>query len=570
MQRTYLAIDLKSYYASAECAARHHDPLTTNLVVADSSRTEKTICLAVSPSLKAYGIPGRARLFEVVQKVKEINANRLREAVRLRKAVYKDGKPCFSSASYDSLSLAADPSLELSYLVAPPRMAYYEKVSRQIYGIYLKYIAPEDIVVYSIDEVFIDATSYLSHYNMTAHDLAMTMIREVLYTTGITATAGIGTNLYLAKLAMDITAKHAAPDKNGVRIAELDEESFRYLLWDHKPLTDFWMTGPGTVKRLEKHGIHTMGELAYFSTVNQDILYKEFGVDAELLIDHAWGLEPCGMKEIKAYKPSTNSISEGQVLSCPYPYNKARIIVMEMSDSLVLQLTDKGLVTDSLTLDVGYDRENCDSGKYRGPVHIDHYGRTVPKGAHGSTKLDNPTNLGSILISATTELFERIADKTLTVRRITIAANRVVKDEGFFQVDLFTDTTKLEKEKKLQNAMLGLKKKFGKLSFDQRLQLLYSKGARFFEDTPVPNATIDDIDLDFVAAYTKKIGYGRSPLDYLRGNKDFIITRNGTEQIISAAILLFGKNPQRFFPRARVEILCGFVVRYDDCNMMYF
>ena len=462
MQRTYLAIDLKSYYASAECAARHLDPLTTNLVVADSSRTEKTICLAVSPSLKAYGIPGRARLFEVVQKVKEVNANRLREAVRLRKAMYKDGKPSFSSASYDSLSLAADPSLELSYLVAPPRMAYYEKVSRQIYGIYLKYIAPEDIVVYSIDEVFIDATSYLSHYNMTAHDLAMTMIREVLYTTGITATAGIGTNLYLAKLAMDITAKHAAPDKDGVRIAELDEENFRYLLWDHKPLTDFWMTGPGTVKRLEKHGIHTMGELAYFSTVNQDILYKEFGVDAELLIDHAWGLEPCGMKEIKAYKPSSNSISEGQVLSCPYPYDKARIIVMEMADSLVLQLTDKGLVTDSLTLDVGYDRENCDSGKYRGPVHIDHYGRTVPKGAHGSTKLDNPTNLGSILISATTELFEKIADKTLTVRRITIAANRVVKDEGFFQVDLFTDTTKLEKEKKLQNAMLGLKKKFGK------------------------------------------------------------------------------------------------------------
>ena len=462
MQRIYLAIDLKSYYASAECAARHLDPLTTNLVVADSSRTEKTICLAVSPSLKAYGISGRARLFEVMQKVKEVNANRLREAVRLRKAVYKDGKPSFSSASYDSLSLAADPSLEPSYLVAPPRMAYYEKVSRQIYGIYLKYIAPEDIVVYSIDEVFIDATSYLSHYNMTAHDLAITIIREVLYTTGITATAGIGTNLYLAKLAMDITAKHAAPDKDGVRIAELDEESFRYLLWDYKPLTDFWMTGPGTVKRLEKHGIHTMGELAYFSTVNQDILYREFGVDAELLIDHAWGLEPCSIKEIKAYKPSTNSISEGQVLSCPYPYDKARIIIMEMADSLVLQLTDKGLVTDSLTLDVGYDRENCDSGKYRGPVHIDHYGRTVPKGAHGSTKLDNPTNLGSQLIKVAATLFDQIADKTLTVRRITIAANRVVKDEGIFQVNLFTDTTKMEKEKQLQEVMLGLKKKFGK------------------------------------------------------------------------------------------------------------
>lgn len=457
MQRTYLAIDLKSYYASAECAARHLDPLTTNLVVADFSRTEKTICLAVSPSLKAYGIPGRARLFEVVQKVKEINANRLREAVQLRIAIYKDGKPSFSSASYDSLSLAADPSLELSYLVAPPRMAYYEKISRQIYGIYLKYITPEDIVVYSID-----ATSYLSHYNMTAHDLVMTMIREVLYTTGITATAGIGTNLYLAKLAMDITAKHAAPDKDEVRIAELDEESFRYLLWDHKPFTDFWMTGPGTVKRLEKHGIHTMGELARYSLHYQDTLYKEFGVDAELLIDHAWGLEPCTMKDIKAYKPETKSISEGQVLACPYPYDKARIIIQEMADSLVLQLTDKGLVTDSLTLDVGYDRENCDSGKYHGPVHIDHYGCTVPKGAHGSTKLDNPTNLGSQLIQAAVSLFDQIADKTLTVRRITIAANRVVKDEGIFQVDLFTDTTKLEKEKQLQKVMLGIKKMFGK------------------------------------------------------------------------------------------------------------
>ena len=459
---TYACIDLKSYYASAECCARHLDPLTTNLVVADASRTEKTICLAVSPSLKSYGIPGRARLFEVVQKVKEVNAQRLREAVRLRKAVYKDGVPTFASSSYDSLALSADPSIAVDYLIAPPRMAYYEKVSRQIYGIYLKYIAPEDIVVYSIDECFFDLTSYLSHYQMSAHDLVKTMIREVLYTTGITATGGIGTNLYLAKLAMDITAKHAQPDADGVRIAELNEDSFRYLLWDHKPLTDFWMTGPGTVKKLEKHGIRTMGELARYSLNYQDILYKEFGVDAELLIDHAWGLEPCGMKEIKAYRPSTNSISEGQVLSCPYPYDKARIIVQEMADSLVLQLTDKGLVTDSLTLDVGYDRENCDGGKYKGPVHIDHYGRTVPKGAHGTVKLDNPTNLGSQLIKAAATLFDQIADKTLTVRRITIAANRVVKDEGIFQVDLFTDTTKLEKEKQLQEVMLGLKKKFGK------------------------------------------------------------------------------------------------------------
>lgn len=460
-RRVFSCIDLKSYYASAECCARHLDPLTTNLVVADASRTEKTICLAVFPSLKAYGIPGRARLFEVVQKVKEVNAQRLREAVRLRKAVYKNGVPTFASSSYDSTALS-DPSIAVDYLIAPPRMAYYEKVSRQIYGIYLKYIASEDIVVYSIDECFFDLISYLSHYHMSAHDLVKTMIREVLYTTGITATAGIGSNLYLAKLAMDITAKHAAPDADGVRIAELDEESFRYLLCDHKPLTDFWMTGPGTVKKLEKHGIRTMGELARYSLNYQDILYKEFGVDAELPIDHAWGLEPCGMKEIKAYKPNTNSISEGQVLSCPYPYDKARIIVQEMADSLILQLTDKGLVTDSLTIDIGYDRENCDNGTYHGPIHIDHYGRTIPKGAHGSVRLDNPTNLGSQLIKAATTLFDQIADKTLTVRRITIAANRVVKDEGILQVDLFTDTTKLEKEKQLQEVMLGLKKKFGK------------------------------------------------------------------------------------------------------------
>ena len=462
IQKTYLAIDLKSYYASAECAARNLDPLTTNLVVADPSRTEKTICLAVSPSLKAYGIPGRARLFEVVQKVKEVNASRLSVAIRNHKAVYKDGKPSLSSPSYDATALAADPSLEVSYLVAPPRMLYYEKVSRQIYGIYLKYIAPEDILVYSIDEVFIDATTYLSHYQMSAHDLAKTMIREVLYTTGITATAGIGPNLYLAKMAMDITAKHTKPDSDGVRIAELDEKSFRYLLWDHQPLTDFWQTGPGTVKRLARLGIHTMGELARASIYNEDMLFQEFGIDAEIMIDHAWGLEPCTMAEIKAYKPSTNSLSEGQVLSEPYDYEHARIIVAEMADSLVFQLTDKGLVTDGLTLDVGYDRENCDKGLYRGQVHIDHYGRSVPKGAHGSVKLDNPTSLGSVIITAVVELFDRIVNRSLTVRRITIAANRVVRDEGVYQFDLFTDTEKQEKEKSLQKAMLGIKKKYGK------------------------------------------------------------------------------------------------------------
>ena len=462
MQRTYLAIDLKSYYASAECASRHLDPLTTNLVVADTSRTEKTICLAVSPSLKAYGIPGRARLFEVVQKVKEVNAERLRSAIRSNTAVYKDGKPALSSKSYDANALAKDPSLEVDYLVEPPRMLYYEKVSRQIYSIYQKYIAPEDILVYSIDEVFIDATTYLSHYQMSARDLAMTMIREVLYTTGITATAGIGTNLYLAKLAMDITAKHAAPDKDGVRIAELDEESFRYLLWDHKPLTDFWQTGPGTVRRLESLGIHTMGELARFSLTRQDMLYDRFGVDAEILIDHAWGLEPCTMQEIKAYRPSSTSISEGQVLKEPYTNAKARIIVQEMAENLSYQLLGKKLATDGLVLTIGYDRENCDKGIYTGPVHIDHYGRKVPKPAHGSTKLNNPTNLSSQIIAAAVGLFDQISNKSLTIRRITIAAIRVVKDEGIYQMDLFTDTKKLDKEKQLQQAMLGIKQKYGK------------------------------------------------------------------------------------------------------------
>ena len=460
--RTYLAIDLKSYYASAECAARGLDPLTTNLVVADASRTEKTICLAVSPSLKALGIPGRARLFEVVQKVREANAARLRAAIRSGAAPRKEGRYCLSEPSYDAGALAKDPALEISYLVAPPRMAYYEKVSRQVYGIYLKYVAPEDMVVYSIDEVFIDATPYLDHYKMTAHELAKTMIREVLYTTGITATAGIGTNLYLAKLAMDITAKHAAPDQDGVRIARLDEESFRYLLWDHKPLTDFWQVGPGTVRRLEKHGIHTMGELARASIQCEEVLFQEFGINAEILIDHAWGLEPCGMKEINAYRPESNSLCEGQVLSCPYPCEKARIVVQEMVDSMVYQLTDKGLVTDGLTLDIGYDRENCDTGRYRGPVQVDRYGRSLPKPAHGSTRLDAPSNLGSQLSEAVLNLFDQIANPHLTVRRLTLTANRVVKDQGIFQTDFFTDTSKLEKEKSLQETMLGLKKKFGK------------------------------------------------------------------------------------------------------------
>ena len=485
-QRTYLAIDLKSFYASVECVDRYLDPLTTNLVVADASRTEKTICLAVSPSLKAYKIPGRARLFEAVQRVKEVNAQRLQTAIRQHKAVWgEDGKYHFASTSFDANALNADPALGLSYIVAPPRMQRYLDdaamqllsndpmafarwmqryldVSTQIYKTYLKYVSPADIYPYSIDEVFIDVTGYLPYYHMSAHELAMTMVREVLYNTGITATAGIGTNLYLAKLAMDIVAKHIPTDKDGVRIAELDEQSYRYLLWNHRPLTDFWMTGPGTVKRLEAHGIYTMGDLARFSIHGEDRLYEIFGVDAEILIDHAWGYEPCGMAEIKSYKPSTNSISEGQVLTCPYPNDKAKLIVREMAEILMFRLMEKKLVTESITLEVGYDRENVDKGGYRGLTQTDRYGRIIPKAAHGTVRFDAPTNLGSTLINESAKLFERITDPALTVRRITLNANKVTPDEGIYQVDFFADTKKLEKEKKLQQAMLGIKNKYGK------------------------------------------------------------------------------------------------------------
>lgn len=461
--RSYLAIDLKSFYASVECMDRGLDPLTTNLVVADSSRTEKTICLAVSPSLKAYGIPGRARLFEVVQRVREVNAQRLRDAVRLRRAVRgEDGRMKFAAASCNGPAVSSNPALELDYLVAPPRMARYLEVSTQIYKIYLNYVSPADIHPYSIDEVFIDVTGYLPLYKMTAHQLAMKMVRDVLAQTGITATAGVGSNLYLAKLAMDIVAKHIPPDQDGVRIAELDEESYRYLLWDHKPLTDFWMTGPGTARKLEAHGIHTMGELARASLCREDWLYDLFGVDAELMIDHAWGYEPCGMAQIKAYKPTTNSITEGQVLTCPYTNQKAKLIVREMAELLSFRLMEKKLVTDSLTLEIGYDRENVDCGGYHGPVQIDRYGRTLPKPAHGTVRLDAPTDLGSQIIAETVKLFERITDPELTVRRVTLNANRVMPDDGMVQVDLFTDTKKLEKEKRLQQAMLEIKSRYGK------------------------------------------------------------------------------------------------------------
>ena len=462
-QRVYLAIDLKSFYASVECVDRGLDPLSTNLVVADASRTEKTICLAVSPSLKAYRIPGRARLFEVVQRTKEVNAQRLQAAIRQRRAVRREnGSYDFLAASADAARLNADPSLRLDYIVAPPRMARYLQVSEQINKIYLRYVAPEDIHPYSIDEVFMDVTSYLPLYKLTAHELAMKLVREVLAETGITATAGIGTNLYLAKLAMDIVAKHIPPDADGVRIAQLDEESFRYLLWDHRPMTDFWMTGPGTVKKLEAHGIHTMGELARLSLQNEDWLYDTFGVDAEILIDHAWGYEPCGMAQIKSYKASTNSISEGQVLGCPYTNEKAALIVREMAELLMFRLTEKKLVTDSLTLEVGYDRENVDSGGYRGTTQTDRYGRTLPKAAHGTVRLETPTNLGSQIVEQSVKLFRRITDPALTVRRINLTANRVQEDAGVEQVDLFHDTQKQEKEKRLQQTMLDIRNRFGK------------------------------------------------------------------------------------------------------------
>jgi DNA polymerase V len=477
--RTYIAIDLKSFYASVECVERDLDPLRTNLVVADESRTEKTICLAVSPALKAYGIPGRARLFEVVQRVREVNTER-RQAAPGRRLT---GKSC------DADALQENPELELSFIAAPPRMALYMKYSTQIYQIYLRYIAPEDIHVYSVDEVFIDATQYLWQYQMSARSLAVKMLRDVLETTGITATAGIGTNLYLCKIAMDIEAKHTQPDENGVRIAELDEMSYRRKLWTHRPLTDFWRVGGGYAKKLEEHGMFTMGDVARCSIGeaedyhNEDLLYELFGVNAELLIDHAWGWEPCTIADIKAYKPSTNSISSGQVLKCPYTADKARLIVREMTDLLVLDLVDKGLVTDQLVLTVGYDIENLTRGEirshYKGPVTTDHYGRRVPKAAHGTINLDRQTSSTRMIMDAVMELYTRIIDARLLVRRMYVVANHVVPEteaaceESYEQLDLFTDyetlnqekqqhQEELEREKKMQHAVLDIKKRFGK------------------------------------------------------------------------------------------------------------
>ena len=497
MHRTYIAIDLKSFYASVECIDRGFDPLTTNLVVADPSRTEKTICLAVSPSLKAYGISGRARLFEVVQRVREINAQRLQDGIRkgaIRKG--EDGTFRFPTSSFYAPDLAADPSLELSYYVAPPRMRLYEEVSSKIVSIYLKYIAPEDMHVYSIDEVFMDVTAYLKTYGVSARELAMTMIREVLYTTGITATAGIGTNLYLCKIAMDIVAKKVPADKDGVRIAELNERTYRELLWCHRPLTDFWRIGRGIAKRLERMALYTMGDVARISLQNEDLLYKAFGINAELLIDHAWGWEPVTIAQIKAYRPGSTSLSSGQVLSEPYPYEKGRLIVQEMTELLALDLVKKGLVTKQMVLTISYDRESlkmapsekgskkgvylvAKTGKpYTGTVTTDYYGRPAPFHAHGTGNIDRWTSSTKRIVKAVLDIFDRTVDPDLLIRRVTVDAcnlipeNRIPK-EAPAQLDLFTDYTTLEKkraaedaadakERRMQKATLLLQEKYGK------------------------------------------------------------------------------------------------------------
>ena len=493
--RTYLCIDLKSFYASVECMDRKLNPMTTNLVVADASRTEKTICLAVSPSLKTYGIPGRARLFEVVEKVRLANIQRMR---------MNAGRP-FTGMSSDAVELKEHPELGLSYIAAPPRMALYMKWSTSIYHIYLKYVAPEDIHVYSIDEVFIDLTQYLPVSGLSAREFARKMIQDVLKTTGITATAGIGTNMYLAKVAMDIVAKHIPADEDGVRIAELDEMSYRQKLWMHRPLTDFWRVGKGYARKLEAHGIYTMGDVARCSIggeddyYNEELLYQLFGVNAELLIDHAWGWEPCTIADVKAYKPESNSIGSGQVLHCPYEADKAQLVLREMVDLLVLDLVDKGLLTDQIVITVGYDIENLTDPQrrraYKGAVTIDQYGRKVPKHAHGTINLKKKTSSTRLITEAALELYDRIVNPHLLIRRINVTANRVVaedsvvEEECMEQLDLFTDydalerqraelDAELEREKRMQHAVLDIKKKFGKNAILKGMNLQEGATAR--------------------------------------------------------------------------------------------
>ncbi len=468
-RRTYIAIDLKSFYASVECKERGLNPLTTNLVVADESRTDKTICLAVSPSMKSYGMPGRPRLYEVKQKVKQINNQRKRQL---------HGRN-FVDKSYDAIELQ-DKRYELDFLVAPPRMAYYIEYSTRIYNVYLKYIDPEDIHVYSIDEVFMDVTHYLNTYKMTAHELAMTIMRDVLKETGITATAGIGTNLYLAKIAMDIIAKHVPADKDGVRIAELDEMSYRQQLWDHTPLTDFWRVGKGYAKKLEANELYCMGDIARQSLRDEDMLFDLFGINAELLIDHAWGIEPCTIKDIKVYKPESKSLGTGQVLSSPYSFDKAKLVVKEMIDNLVLSLVEKHLVTNQLVMTINYDIENIAKG-YHGQTIKDAYGRTVPKHAHGTINFDY-TSSQKIIMKKAVELYQRITNPHLTIRKINMTANRLINENEVKQIpqqislfdaeeDHEKKSKQSEKEKRLQEAILTIKKKYGKNSVLKAMNL---------------------------------------------------------------------------------------------------
>lgn len=471
-QKSYLAIDLKSFYASVECVDRGLDPLSTNLVVADVSRTQKTICLAVSPSLKRYGVGGRARLFEVVQRMHEVNGERAAKA-----GGHLTGR------SYDDNVLSNDATKAVDYIAATPRMARYIEVSTQIYGVYLKYIAPEDIHVYSIDEVFIDATPYLKSYKMTPHQLVMTIVRDVLRTTGITATAGIGTNLYLAKVAMDVVAKHIPADKDGVRIAELDELSYRRKLWNYQPITKFWRVGRGTAAQLAQYGISTMGQLARFSINNENVLFKQFGVNAELLIDHAWGWEPCTISEVKAYKPLTNSMSTGQVLQCPYTFDKGRVVVQEMAYQMALDLVAKRMVTCQIVLTIGYDSTSLDDKRvreqYTGEVITDWYGRPVPKYAHGTCNMHRYNSSGQWITQAVKEIYDRVVNPMLMVRRISLVANKIIDEDKaknqkhVRQLDLFAnedailaqeaaEQAMLDKERRLQEAMIAIKKQYGK------------------------------------------------------------------------------------------------------------
>ena len=486
MSKVYMCIDLKSFYASVECIERNLDPLDTNLLVADESRTDKTICLAVSPSLKSYGLGGRCRLFEAKQKVKEVNYQ------RRKNNNYKN----FTGKSFIASELNNNKSLELDFIAAVPRMNLYMKYSTKIYNIYLKYIAPEDILVYSIDEVFCDITNYLSFYKLSAEGLVMKIIEDVYKTTGITATAGIGTNMYLAKVAMDITAKRMKPNKFGVRIAYLDEMKYKKELWNHKPLTDFWRVGKGYTKKLEEHGMYTMGNIARMSINNEDFLFKLFGVNAEFLIDHAWGYEPCTIKDAKNYKPLNSSISQGQVLHCPYDFEKAKLIVKEMVDNLVLELVDKHLKTDQIVLTIGYDIENLTNPsierRYKGEITIDAYGRKVPKHSHGTANIDHKTSSTKTITNEVMKLYDKIVNPILLIRRLNVTACNIVNEENeestsiIEQIDLFTNYEEVSKqkekslkdeieEKKIQKALLNIKKKYGKNSILKAMN--YEEGA---------------------------------------------------------------------------------------------